>query len=463
MAGKKTAKKKKHISKRKPRTNIAANVSQDEDDENDNITTVKSALRNLLKPKYRNTLMAAIAGKSIESTKLCAVASLVFLYKVQHAYDTNHIDFFRQNGDHVIRDCFLGAIPKNFRARQMPYKFWRMATDLGIDWPNTQNFGNGIKDLIDTYITNVKTNLSTHAKKRLREYLRMMIYKRNTMTPLVIQYEDEDIDHAIAWSIFGSNSIKEDDPERVTKRMRRGMLVKMIVDNSWFDIPYNKIGLFTKIHWFQSIQFWLTIQRQLDEFNCTESYREQRRIEREHFKFSKCPRDSNSHCKCGLTKKGPPRVRNLAVIPVCGFKRAHFTMDNFTFYNVLSGAGIVPQTEGKRSRPRNITFAEFMQHKDYYWSQYFKMRKIKWFVRHKKQFRFRILSDGQAVSLAYDVDKKEAVSIEKQKSEVVKRYKRGEIPNESGTDPGVNTWQATTLRDVNTGKEVSKILLIVVY
>lgn len=457
MAGKKIRpKRKKNPSKRKkPQASLANVGGQDEEnDENTNITTVKSGLRNVLKPKFRNVIMAAITEKSIEATKLCATASLLFLYQVQTAYDTKHIDFFRQIGENVIRDCFLGVIPKNFRTRNIPYEFWEIAENE-IDWPNTNHFGNGIKDLIDTYTTNVKTNLLTHGKKRLREYLRMKIYQRNQMTPAVIRYYESDIDHTIAWAIFGTESIKEDDPDRVSARMRRGMLLKMIVDNSWFDVRYNSIAKFTKEHWFKSIPFWLSLQRQLDEFNTTEAYREQRRLEREHFRFNKCYRNnSNGHCKCGLTKKGPPRVRNLAVIPICGFTRAHYTLDNYTFYNLLCSAKIVPQTQGKSSQ-RNITFKEFMQHKEYYWRQYFRMRKINWFVRYKKKFRFRILSNGQAVSLTYDVEKKEAALIDKQKNKVINRYKNGEIPYESGTDPGVNTWQATTLRDVNTGKEVS--------
>ena len=174
--------------------------------------------------------------------------------------------------------------------------------------------------MIDTYVTNVKTNLSTYAKKRLREYLRMKIYERNRMVPIVIRYEEEDIDHAIAWAIFGNDSIGENDVNRVEKRMRRGMLLKLIVENSWFDIPYSGIGKFTKFHWFKSIPFWIALQRQLNEYNTNEAYREQRRLEREHFKFKKCPRvGSSSHCKCGLTKKGPPKVCNLKVIPICTF------------------------------------------------------------------------------------------------------------------------------------------------
>lgn len=446
----KNGKKKNRSKRKKTKSTVAVNVDggqAEEEEENSKIITVKTSLKNILKPKYRNTIIEGIAAKSIEATKLCALGSLLVLYKVQKAYDTNHIDFFRQNGEDVIRDCFLGLIPKNFAERKTPIEFQTMIQEEGINWPNTRHFGNAIKDLYDTYTTNLKTNLSTHAKKRVREYVKMKIFQRNRMKPLVIQYQDEDIDHVIAWAIFGNDSIKQDDPDCVAKRLRRGMLLKMLTQNSWFDIPYNSIGKFTKIHWFESVQFYIKLQREMDEYNSTEEYRKQRQLEREHIK--KC-----HDCKCGQMK-GPPRIRNLTVIPICSFKRSHFTVDNYTFYNLLCSSGIAPQTAGKRKEYRNVTFKEFMSNKESLWSWYFRIRKMKWLVRYKKKFRFRILTDGQAASLAYDIEKKKPVPIEKQQREVVQKYKKGEIPYESGTDPGVNTWQATTLRNVETGKEVS--------
>lgn len=460
MGRRKKRSKRRKASKPKPTV-----VVDDEEEEDTNMMTVKTGLKNILRPRFRNVLTKAISEKSIEATKLCSLASLLFLNKVQNAYDSNHEAFFRQNGENVIRDCFYAVLPKNLHTDKMTHEFREIAQRLDeqhqISWPNTEHFGNAIKDLIDTYVTNVKTNLSTHSKKRLREYLRMKIYERNRMVPLVIRYEEQDIDHAIAWAIFGTNSIDKDDPDRVAKRMRRGMLLKMIADNSWFDIGYGSIGKFTKIHWFKSIQFWIALQRQLDAFNTSEEYREQRRLEREHFRYGKCQREQSSgHCKCGLTKKGPPKVCNLKVIPICAFTRTHYTLDNFTFYQLLCSVGIVPQTHGIRKEYRNIKFNEFMQHKEFFWNKFFIMRKINWFVRWKKKFRFRILSDGQAVSLAYDVDKKQAVPIEIQRNGVVCEYENRKIKNESGTDPGVNTWMATTLRTIETGKEVSKTLLL---
>lgn len=451
--------KKKKSKRAKPKSTVAASVGgqeeeEEEDAENSNITTVKTGLKNILRPKFRQILSKAIAEKSVEATKICALASLLFLNKVQRAFDDNHYAFFNENkGEKVINGCFLGVLPK--KVKEMPNEFRNMVREFNVELPDNSYFGNAIKDLVKTYVTNVKNNLSQHAKKRLREYLRMKVYQRNRMIPLIVKYNEEDINHTIAWAIFGKNSIKKEDPERVVKETRRTILLDMIIENSWWPIPYKNIYRFTKMNWFKSIAFWISIQRQIDEFNSDEECREQRMWERAHFRI--CQRQkSTGHCKCGATKSCPPRVRNLAVIPICKFTRAHYTLDHFTLFQLLCGIRLIPRTDGKR-RMRNITFNEFMDEKEWVWSLFFEMRKINWFVRKKKKFRFRILSDGISASIQYDVDKEQAEPIEKQKERVVHKYENGGFANESGTDPGENTWNATTVRCIETGKEVNSL------
>lgn len=341
--------------------------------------------------------------------------------------------------------------------------FETIAFDLDAEhqlvWPNTAHFGNGLNDLIHTYTTNLKTNLFTHAKKRLRQYLLMLTYERNSMNPLLIRYEDEDVDRVVAWSIFGIDTIDEDDPHRVMKKTRRDILLQVLTRHSWFEMPLSNIGAFTKFNWFKSIPFWLALQRQLDEFNSTEAYREQRRVEREHFRYAHSQRiQSSNHCACGLTKKGPPRVRNLVVIPICSFTRTHFTVDNLSLYTLLCGLGLIPTCKGIKKERRQMTQNEFFANKQWVWNAFFNMRKIRWFTRFKKDFRYRFLSDGISASLQYDTEKTSPIPIEKQQQSAVNKYIRNGFENESGTDPGVNTWQAITLRTISTQKEVRTIL-----
>lgn len=73
-------------------------------------------------------------------------------------------------------------------------------------------------------------------------------------------------------------------------------------------------------------------------------------------------------------------------------------------------------------------------------------------VWYKKTFRFRILSDGIAVSLQYEAPQKEFKPLDKEKN--VRDYENGRIDREAGLDPGDKTWLAFVYRDVATGKEV---------
>lgn len=205
----------------------------------------------------------------------------------------------------------------------------------------------------------------------------------------------------------------------------------------------------------KSIQFWIALQRQLDEFNNTEAYREYRQWERAH--FQQCKRRQPNNCECGAVKKfaGPPKVDNLKVIPICSYKRTHFTIDSHTLWSILCGAKIVPRDYSKSANGRNVPSVKFTSKKTRYeyWNMFIKMPKIKWMGGKKKNFDFRLLSNGQAVSILYDIKKIKPKPFNKEK--IVQDYKNGAFKNESGTDPGVNTWLATTLRNIETGKEVN--------
>lgn len=160
---------------------------------------------------------------------------------------------------------------------------------------------------------------------------------------------------------------------------------------------------------------------------------------------------------CGAVKKfaGPPKVDNLKVIPICGYKRTHFTIDSHTLWSILCGVNIVPRDYTKSANGRNVPSGKFTGEttRYEYWNMFIKMPKIKWMGRKKKNFDFRLLSNGQAVSILYDIKKIKPKPFNKEK--IVQDYKDGEFKNESGTDPGVNTWLATTLRNIV--KEVNNI------
>lgn len=451
------------------RGQIDSNGDEDEDEEEKKCFTVKTQLKSICQPVYRDIIIAAVIDYSNLSTRICALASLLFLNRCQRAFDDKHYAFFQLNGEKVIRDCFLGVLEQHINGEKMLPEFRQLVNELyGINfiWPNNALFGNGLYDLAKTYTINVKNNVFVHRKKRLREYLRMHIYKMNQCNPIVALYDDTDINNVISLAIYGCDNIASNDINAPAKRERRDNLLESIIKKHcwWEFIPHNNISRYSKKDWFKSIQFWISLQREIDEFNTVAESRDERQLQREQIKEQKrCKRRQHRQCTCKPktspdqsehTKKGPPKINNLSVIPICGFTRTHYTLDNRTLYYLLCKTNIIPLCKGKtRKLKRSVSQKEFFASKEYYWGQIFDLNKIKSFVHGKKKFRLRLLSNGQAVSILYDFDKKEPVPIDKQA--IVDKYKKGGFDFETGTDPGMNTWNATTQRNIETGKEVS--------
>lgn len=446
---------------------IDSNGDGDENEEEEKFFTVKTQLKSICQSDYSDIIIAAVTDYSNLSTRICALASLLFLNRCQRAFDDKHYAFFQLDGEKVIRECFLGVLTQHINGAKMLPEFRQLAEELYEDfnWPNNELFGNGLYDLAKTYTTNVKNNLFVHRKKRLREYLRMHTYKMNQCIPIVVRYDDTDINNVISLAIYGRDNIDSNDINAQAKRERRDILLKSIIKKHcwWEFIPHNNISRYSKKDWFKSIQFWISLQREIDEFNTVEVSREERRLQREQVQERKrCKRRQHRQCTCKPetspdqsehTEKGPPKIKNLSVIPICGFTRTHYTLDNKTLYYLLCKTNIIPLCQGKKRKTRSVSLNEFFRDKEHYWGQFIDLNKIKSFVHGKKKFRLRLLSNGQAVSILYNIDKKKPVAIDKQA--IVDKYKKGGFVYESGTDPGENTWNATTQRNIETGKEVS--------
>lgn len=453
----------KNAPKNRSKTANSNGEDSEEEEEKENVTTVKVPLKNILRPKYRKIIIAAIREKALISTKITHLASLLFLRKVQSAFDSDNVAFFQVNnvgGQGAIKQCFEAVLQQNVNSYKMDADFREFVNNLDeenrFDWPNNDNFGNANKDIIQQYETNVKTNLYTHRKKRLREYLRMRVYQNNQLNQPPVYFEQKDIDHAIAWAIYGRESIRESTMNYLQRRHRRDLLLQMINDISWFHFDHTNVSRYTKNYWFASIQMWISMQRQIDQFNTDHQQRDDRIQHRRQLKRKRRKNRQQQQQPPENVNK-PPKVRNLCVIPICSIKRMHYPMDNYTFMKLLIETDLIPKYPSKRmnkngKRERNVTQDEFFEHYQYYWNQYFYLRKIKYFVRYKKNFRFRILSDGIAASLQYDVD--EIGSNDLDKRGIARQCKNGEIEGEAAIDPGDKTWMAYVYRDIATSKEV---------
>lgn len=191
-----TKKKKGKVAKKKATKEVEKgaqkngyNCDDEEEEEDEPITTVKTQLRKIIRPPYRNALIQAITEKALQATKICHLASLLFLTKVQEAYDLHNNEFFDKTnagGYNVIKGCFDAVVGTNVRSDKMVEYFRVFAENVQIDWPTNAGMGNATKDILKQYVDNVITNLKTHRKKRLREYLRAVVYVINQQVKLQV-------------------------------------------------------------------------------------------------------------------------------------------------------------------------------------------------------------------------------------------------------------------------------------
>lgn len=423
--------------------------SNGDDDNDEGIVAIKCTLNSILRKEYRDLMISAITERSLTATKICALGSLLFLTKVQRAFEENHNAFFEQNdGEDKIRKCFQAVLQHNIRSSMMDPEFRQFVSNLPeeyrFDWPKTDYLGNGLNYLIITYVTNVENNLNTHLKKRLYEFLKMKVFLNNNRNPFV-RFDKIDIYNTIQWVVFGKDRTEYGTIEGVERREKRELLLNMIRHHSWFEIENDNITNFTKENWFKSLPMWLGMQREIEEFNVTEENRQQRREQALKQKQSK-----QTEQKTEPDSNTPPKIKNLAVIPICSFFRTHFTIDNFNLYKLFCGAGLMPKNENGRQ----ISSSDFRTDKSWYWNQVFKLPKIKQLGRKWKQFRFMILSDGASVSILYTKQPHDSKPMEE--SEIIRKYLNGDFVYELGIDPGMKTWNATVRRTIDTGKEVSK-------
>ncbi|XP_031637902.1 uncharacterized protein LOC116350289, partial [Contarinia nasturtii] len=328
--------------------------------------------------------------------------------------------------------------------------------DHRFEWPNNKHFGNAMGDIIDIYENNLITNLNTHPGKRLREYLNMKVYKINSNPYSVFKFQEKDVSACIRLAIFG-NDVVIRGMDDVAKRERVQWLMDYIRRICWWDIPNDNLGLFTKKQWFKSLQIWLTMQREIDEFNIDQELREERKEQRQEQRKQrrqKRKQDGQQQSKSpeNNAKNNVPKIKNLTVIPICQFKRKYFPIDTFTLYKILCGLKLMP----KNDNGIQLTSKEFQRDKEWYWDKIFDMPKIKRLGKRKKMFHYRIMSDGEGVSLLYDIEREPFKPTDK--AAIRKRFVENgpdKIKKLLGIDPNEKTWNATVQRDVETGKEVN--------
>lgn len=261
-------------------------------------------------------------------------------------------------------------MPKVFRR-------WVELND-GFVWPTSNRPSNAFKYLRKQYIDNVKTNLRTHAKERLKNFYTFRAYTINTIrlqngNPIL--YDNDDIKNAVNFSYNGHNNCRD-----LNQRIKLEILMD---DSRQFGAPDDgNIRDFVWENWFQSLRLWRNMQREIEQF---------------HKVYANVRRDWN------LLRKNPqyvtrpyfpepPHIHNFSAIPICSNQRRHIRIDTEVLYRLLAEIGIVPKKCGKtKAEPIvNITRNEFRTNKPGSWGLFFDTRKFRPWLRAKSSLATKL-------------------------------------------------------------------------
>lgn len=417
-AGRGAVKKKNKVPKKK--------IPQDETD----ILAIKISAKTAIKAEFHDIVLPWIAQKSIECTKICELASLLFLNKVRAKFDEADWAFFaNSDGVHIIEGCFYAVLGKNKENEDMlpefRTEFEQVDGENRMQWPNNDYFGNLTKYLYQQYARNVTTNLSTHQQKRVKQYFKLVAYRHNNNVdggndgPNRTVIDDFDIKNAVNWAIKRYDSTRGEQA-RITKREILLESVREIAGPADDDISN-----FTKSEWFASLPMWLFMQENIAEYN---NWLQQQPI---------------------AVIKHLPKIKNLSVIPICSHLRKPIKIDGDVLYRMMCETKIMPKNENG-IQP---TVGYACQHKEFYFGEIFNMAKINRILKTNKRFHYHIVTDGVSASILYKVPKKVLEQMESDNL-VKKKYYDGFYVYELGIDPGMKTWLAVVRRHIDTGKEV---------
>lgn len=264
----------------KKRRKVNPNDKPDVDDEEDpdNFTTIKCCFKSIVKKRYQELLTHIFYQRSFEMTKTSSLASLLLLYKVNQAVDTNNDDFFNQDGAKLIRDTFDEVLAENFNnpeKPQMPPEFrqWvhQEIADPNFVWPSGKILARSLWYFKTTYITSVKNNMVVHCQTRIKYFLRMQCFKMNLEIPddpnipdnkaNPNKYNEIDVRNTIK-ALFNNQDWTEGNADRQRKR---DILWRKVIDLG-FSEDWTYLKAYVKYNWFYSMRIFAKIQREVEEF-----------------------------------------------------------------------------------------------------------------------------------------------------------------------------------------------------
>lgn len=357
-----------------------------------NFSAVKLKLRTVLKASEEedeiSPIRQLIAAHSIRATKICSLASLLLLVKVNEHFDNpNHNpndDFFRSDAELIVKDCFyeiLNPIKTQGGKRYVPayprYSNQHFATlmqQYGIERPNNNYMGNMFKYLFQMYGTNFKTNICLHGRKRIWNFFKTY--------PNVSKMQ---LKHTVEY-LFDTRSLRQ--PNNVLMDALRSM----DVDNRYNFNVAGSMAYFEN-DWFYYVPLFLKIQRHVYDYNMQNA-------------AEWLAEDKANEGNKGKRRRQHPKVNAMHIVPICKYKRQHIRIDTAGLFKLVQELGELP-AQGKGRKPTcQITETEFIIRAEEFWTKYIDVDMVHHLAHksnRKVNFANQLVTDGVSASILYEV------------------------------------------------------------
>ena len=142
---------------------------------------VKLSLNSVLRDEFRTNFVLLTEQWCNTATIVTVLASLLFLFKCNKAFDEGDDGFFYGNGLTVIEECFTSVLDE--KKHTLPWVF-RQIIERAVPrfrWPKRKGMGNSFNYLVTQFKTNVKNNLKTWAYSRIKTFFTLQRYELNIM------------------------------------------------------------------------------------------------------------------------------------------------------------------------------------------------------------------------------------------------------------------------------------------
>lgn len=390
--------------------------------------SVKRSLNSVLRTEYREVFPALVYNLCHSATIISVLASLLFLYKTNRAFDDDDQQFFYGNGIGTIKQCFNSVL--NGKQHTLPFAFRQLVERVrGFDWPQLNGMGNAFNSLVDQYITNVKNNLKVPCYSRIKIFFTLQRYELNLVAG-ANTITEMDVKNATKSVMF--NNVPTPTPN-VQRLLQQAAMIGIPVGENFCDI--------VRARWFSTIPIFIQIQRMV--------YEHHERFELLNDAWRRYYRDRVNNPEPNIAR--PPRIQNFRVIPVHDFKMKHIRIDAHLFYFIACKLKALKLKVGVFNQKINISKEDYDDDLWRYWNCIFDMDKIEK-VRNGMAFDYAIVTDSVAVSLSYL--KREHPSREHTNEEIKRMYENNQFTFVLGMDPGVRTWCAAVRKHIQSGVEV---------